>query len=73
MTKVEQLEFFEPTQEEILSNKIDAIKESTNKVRKKLFAQHGEILKVILEMKNDFEHIKRAICRGNNEKEENEE
>jgi ribosomal protein L29 len=66
-SKIEQLTFFEPTADEINAKRIEEVNESLHKVRKKLFAQHGEILKVILEMKNEFEHLKRAICRGNAE------
>jgi len=61
---LEQLEFFPLTQDEKNAKRIEEVARSSDKVRKKLFAQHGEILKLIMEMKNDFEHMKRVICRG---------
>jgi hypothetical protein len=64
---IEQLDFFPATADEINAKRIEEVAKSSDKVRKKLFAQHGELLKIITEMKNDFEHLKRAICRGNNE------
>lgn len=39
-SKVMQLEFFEPTPEDLMNKRIDEIAESTSKVRKKLFAQN---------------------------------
>jgi len=64
---LEQLEFFPLTQDEKNAKRIEEVAESQTKVRKKLFAQHGEILKMITEMRNDFEHLKRVICRGEDE------
>ena len=63
-SKVQQLTFFELSQDELNAQKIEKLQESLHKVRKKLFSQHGEILKVVLEMKHEFEMMKQSICRG---------
>jgi hypothetical protein len=38
--------------------------ESSNKVRKALFARHGELAKMYLDLHNRFEVIERNLCNG---------
>ena len=39
------------------------IKASQDKIRKGLFAKHGELAKMYLELQHEFESLKRDICR----------
>jgi hypothetical protein len=60
-----QLEFFEDkTEVEMLNDKIDAVQESSDKVRKSLFARHAELAKKYIELHIRMEIIERNICRG---------
>ena len=43
---------------------LEDIKESTNKVRKKLFAENGKLKKMYNELYEEHQMFKRAICRG---------
>ncbi len=64
---LEQLDFFQPTPDEINAKRIEEVFERCERVRKGTYAHIGEIRKLILEIKDDLEHMKRAICRGTNE------
>lgn len=62
-----QLEFFETEEEceiKAMNLKIQAIDNSTNKVRKSLFAKNGELTKKILELEDRLLIIERNICKG---------
>lgn len=59
-----QLDFFPLSKEEKLENELQELKRSHEKVRKKLFAQNGELTKMYLELHHEFEDLKRAICHG---------
>ena len=58
-----QLDFFPRTREEELEIEFQLLQESCAKVRKKLFAQNGELTKMYIELYNEFEALKRSICR----------
>lgn len=59
----EQLLLFPETEEERLLRKIDEIKNSTEKVRKSLFAKHGELTKMYFQLYYEFETLKESICK----------
>jgi hypothetical protein len=60
-----QLDFFENNDCEIvkLKQEFAAIKESTNKVRRGLFARHGELSKLYLELNDRLSVLERNLCR----------
>lgn len=57
-----QLDFFQ-TDEEILNYEIRKIKESTDKVRKGIFARHNELAKMYLELSDRLTIIERNLCK----------
>lgn len=59
-----QLEFFPLSKEEQLEQEVKKLKESQDKVRKKLFRQNGELMKMYLDLHHEFEDLKRSICIG---------
>lgn len=60
-----QLTFFdELTEERILELEMKKLSESQDKLRKALFARHGELAKKYVEMHNRLEIIERNICKG---------
>ncbi len=59
-----QLDFFEPKDDlELLKDELQLVKESTNKVRKGIFARHNEIAKMLLDISIRLEVIERNICK----------
>ena len=50
--------FRETTDTDLLQGEISALKESNDKVRRKLFAQNGAMLKMILQQQEELEYIK---------------
>lgn len=64
MAKVIQLDFFEETEISILKAEILELKKALDRQRKSQFAKIGECTKVVMELKEDMEIIKRNICRG---------
>ncbi len=66
-SKVTQLDFFQPTADEINAKRIEEVAASSDRVRKGIYAKHGELLKMMTELKADFDFIKRSICRGLND------
>lgn len=60
-----QLEFFEEkTESDILREEIMNIRNSNDKVRKSLFARHGELAKKYMELQERMNIIERNICQG---------
>jgi predicted nucleic acid-binding Zn-ribbon protein len=60
----EQLELFPKTQEEILEAEVKKLRESNEKVRKKLFHENTKLKKMYNDLYYEFEQLKAAICRG---------
>ena len=58
-----QLNFFEDTEMSELRHRMKSCEESCNRVRKKLFAEQGELKRIVLDMKDRLEVIERGICR----------
>lgn len=60
-----QLELFqEHDYEHIMRCEVDQLKESTEKVRKSLFARHAELAKKYVELHARMEIIERNICQS---------
>ena len=60
-----QLTFFdEHTEERILELEMKKLAASQDKLRKALFARHGELAKKYVEMHNRLEILERNICKG---------
>lgn len=66
MTNIIQYDLFEPrpTEVEILKMEMKGVRESCDKVRKKLFAENGKLKKDLYEGLERLEIIERNICRG---------
>lgn len=58
-----QLDFFQEEEVVILSNEIKRVKESNDKVRKSLFAKHGELQKKYMDLLYRMEILERNICQ----------
>lgn len=63
-SKIEQLTFFEPSQEELNAQSIKKLQESLHKVRKGAYANIGDINKRLERIENMFEHMIQVICKG---------
>ncbi len=60
-----QLDLFREFDEhEALKEEVRQLKESQDKVRKKLFAEHGKLAKMYLQLHNEFEDWKMIVSRG---------
>ena len=61
-----QLEFFpqEKTEIELLTDEISIVKESSDKVRKSLFARHNELARKYMDLNNRLQILERNICYG---------
>jgi len=62
-----QLDFFEsPEQSEMkdMRDKIRGIHQSTEKVRKALFAKHGEVYKLVMDIDSRLQAIERGLCKS---------
>jgi hypothetical protein len=59
-----QLDLFETDETVLLRNEMQKIKESCDKVRRSLFARHGEIGKLYVELDHRLSIIERYICKG---------
>jgi len=59
-----QLLLFEETKEEELERKVDDLKRQTDKMRRALFARHGELMKLYMEQRHELETLKAAICKN---------
>jgi septation ring formation regulator EzrA len=59
-----QLDFFKDVEsEECLREEIARVKASNDKVRKSMFAKHGELAKLYVELDHRLNIIERNICR----------
>lgn len=60
-----QLDFFEEkSAEDSLREEFRAVKASADKVRKGIYAKHGELAKQYLELNQRLEILERHICKG---------
>lgn len=60
-----QLELFESkTENEILREEVESIRETTSRVRKKMFADHAHLARMVLDIQNRLEIIEKNICHG---------
>lgn len=60
-----QLDFFEPHNElDLVRSDIKSIKESSNKVRKSMFARHNELAKLLIDINERLEILERNICQN---------
>ncbi len=57
-----QLEFFETEDTEKLRGEIEKLKESNDRMRKALFARHGQLAKNYLEIDSRLSIIEKHIC-----------
>ena len=62
-----KLEFFleEKSELDYVKEDIEAVRESSDKVRKSLFARHGELAKKYIELHERMQIIEKNICTGN--------
>jgi hypothetical protein len=59
MTAQIQLDMFrETTETDVVMTEVTAMKESNDKVRRKLFAQNGAMMKMILQQQEELDYIK---------------
>ena len=66
-SKIYQLDFFltpEESQIEALNKRVDHIGDSTNKVRKSLFAKNGELVKRMTDIESRMQILEKYICQG---------
>lgn len=70
MTIVYQLDMFEPppTEVDILRAELIKVKESSDKVRRSLFARHGALQKKYDELNERMSIIEKNICKKPEEK-----
>lgn len=60
-----QLDFFiEYTEHELLAMDFEELKKSQDKLRKALFARHGQLAKQYCELQERMDIIERNICKG---------
>jgi len=60
-----QLELFDtPTESEMLRSEMEEVRKSSEKVRKALFARHGELAKKYCELHMRMEILERHLCQG---------
>ena len=67
-SKIYQLDFFKSEEEseiDSLRDRIDSVKESNDKVRKKLFSENGKLTKRILDLEEKMNIIEKNLCKGN--------
>lgn len=66
-SKIYQLDFWQTEEEsqiESMNKRIDAIHESSNKVRKAMFGRHGNLEKRIIDLEEKYEILVKNICQG---------
>jgi hypothetical protein len=62
-----QYDFFKTEEEseiECMKRSIEKIDESCHKVRKGIYAKHGEILKIVNDLQERLEIIEKNICKA---------
>lgn len=62
-----QLDFFQAELSDVESLRLDfmSVKESGDKVRKGIFARHGELARMYMELHERMQVLERNICLGN--------
>ena len=68
-----QLDFFKTEEEcenEEIRRIVIEIKESSNKVRRKLFSENGELKRKVLDLENRLQILERNICSESQSKKE---
>lgn len=65
MSKIIQYDLFEarPTEVDELRIELEQVRESNNKVRKAMFARHGELAKLYINAIERLEILERNICQ----------
>lgn len=66
--KIIQFDFFKDPEICRLEAELALVKESSNKVRKSLFARHNKLQKQLTALQEEHEIFKQNICRGGNDK-----
>lgn len=56
--------FHEYTEVEVLELEIRSLKKSQDKLRKALFARHGELAKRYCDLQDRLDIVERNICKG---------
>lgn len=67
MSTAIQYSFFETKEESefyAIEKRIDQIDESCHKIRKGIFAKHGELLKKYTDLETRMEILEKFICKG---------
>lgn len=59
-----QLDFFLDADTQAMKDEITKLRESNEKVRKSLFAKHGELAKNYLDLLTRLEILESSICKG---------
>ena len=58
-----QYEFFKAAEFKMLEEELDKVSKSADKVRRGTYANINELRKMIVEMKEDVDIIKRHLCK----------
>ena len=61
---MKQLSLFPKTNEQELAEEIELLKDSQDKLRKKFFHEHRNLLKMYHDLSNQFNTLIEAICHG---------
>lgn len=59
-----QLDFFDSEDTHLLRKEIEKLKESNDRVRRSLFAKHGELAKNYIDLLHRMDILERSICKG---------
>lgn len=59
-----QLDFFETDELSSIKYEMNKLKDSNDRMRKALFARHGELAKNYMDLLSRLEIIERNICQG---------
>lgn len=59
-----QLDFFDDEDTRLLKEEVRKLRESNERVRRSLFAKHGELAKNYMDLLSRLEIIERNVCRG---------
>ena len=62
-----QLQLIPETIEKTIERETQELQSQITTLRKALFARHSEISKQMLEIKNEFDVLRSALCRANKE------
>lgn len=58
-----QLDFFEEKDDlDLIRDELKSVKESTDKVRRGMFARHNELAKMLMDISQRLEILERNIC-----------